>query len=101
MPEVLRQVIGDEQGAEHRPPGPVGERIALRRHQPRAERGRGRKHPREDQREHDQDGDIQPVVLGARHARPKLAPAPLVGEETAEDGDQGDGLEKLRVHSRF
>ena len=76
----------------------MGERAALLRQQPLAERGGGREHPGEHRREHDQDGDVEAVVLAAGHGRSKLAPPPFVQQESGEDRDQRDGLDGLGIH---
>ena len=98
MPPVLSQVVGQQQYQQHLPPGPVGERIALRRHQPVTQCAGRAQHAHRDQRKHQRDRNLQAHVFPGGFAGQESALQHLGQRERRPDRADHRNLESLRGH---
>ena len=97
VPEILGEVVRQQQGEDHGPPRPVRQRTAHSGHRPLAEGRRRQQHRGGDQRENQQDRQVQPVVLAIRLGREEPATQDFSQREQPEQRRRHAKLEDLRV----
>ena len=98
VPQVLREVVGQQQHGQHAPPGPVRQCIALGRQQQCAQGAGHGQHRAADEREHQRDRDVETVVLARRLAGKETALREFDQREGGQHPGDGDQLNGLCLH---